>query len=226
MTQKAIGRKLVDLLADYMKGFEFKPDLSSTGFVRTTEGALCLYQFPIYDEVMLTTGERGFSAEPMVWISIGEIENVYREVTLNKYLTKKTDFKTVGNRIADILANPDGIYRKRNNSLELYIFKEENIEYVAGELFRYFKETALPYFLNYHTVAAVDDLINTNPADYKVHMLNDNYRILKGTIAAKLNNNPHLDEVIRIYDKQLVERNMLDETKEEMRRIKEYFDIR
>jgi hypothetical protein len=35
-----------------------------------------------------------------------------------------------------------------------------------------------------------------------------------------LNNHPALHDLIRIYEMQLVERAMLDETKEEMKRLK------
>lgn len=50
-------------------------------------------------------------------------------------------------------------------------------------------------------------------------MQNNNYRILKGIIAAKLNNNPNLEELIKIYDRQIVDRDMYNAT-EEMQRLK------
>jgi hypothetical protein len=42
---------------------------------------------------------------------------------------------------------------------------------------------------------------------------------LKGLIAAKLNGNPKLDELVSIYDKQILERDMYN-TVEEMERLR------
>jgi hypothetical protein len=83
-----------------------------------------------------------------------------------------------------------------------------------------FKQVAFPYCLTNAIVTMVNKIINTNPNDYKVHTMNDNYRILKGIIAAKLNNNPDLEEVIRIYGKQIVDRDMYNATGNEQ--IKKY----
>ena len=46
-----------------------------------------------------------------------------------------------------------------------------------------------------------------------------NYRILKGIIAAKLNKNPKMGEIIKIYEKQIVDRDLYNCT-EELKRLK------
>ena len=91
---------------------------------------------------------------------------------------------------------------------------------VAEKLLNGFKQVAVPYFLNNSSVARIDQLINTKPEECKVHTQDDNQRIIKGIIAAKLNNNPSLEKLIRIYDQQLIDRDMLKETMEEMIRLK------
>lgn len=157
--------------------------------------------------------------EPYIWLGVKEIEKYYKLITINKELKTDVNFVTIGNGIANLLANPDGLYAHRNKSLDLHVFDERHIPMVATQLLKQFKEVALPYCLNNASVAMVDKLVNTKPDEYKVHTMNDNTRILKGIIAAKLNNNPHLEELIKIYDKQIADRDMYNAV-EEMERLK------
>jgi len=224
MTQKEVLRKIIDLLTSELQAFYFEPNYKEQGFVRKNNDTLFVYQFLIYNRTVLKTGAKGFLIEPYIWINVREIEKYYREITLNTIIKTDADFITIGNSIANLLANPDGLYAHKNKSLDLHVFDERHIPIVAAQLLKEFKEVALPYCLNNATVAMVDKLVNTKPNDYKVHMQNDNYRILKGIIAAKLNNNPHLDELIKIYDTQIIDRDMYNAT-EEMQRLKEILPI-
>lgn len=174
----------------------------------------------IYNRTVLNTGAKGFLIEPYIWVGVKGIEKYYKKITINKELKTDVNFVTIGNSIANLLANPDGLYAHKNKSLDLNVFEERHIPIIAVQLLKQFKEVALPYCLNNATVTVVDKLINTKPNEYKVHTMNDNTRILKGIIAAKLNNNPHLDELIKIYDKQIVDRDMYNAT-EEMQLLKE-----
>lgn len=219
MTQKEVLRKLFDLLSNEMKVYDFEVSHKEQGFIRKTTNAVFFYQVLIYNRTVIKTGAKGFLIEPYIWINVKEIEKYYRSITLNTVIKTDVDFITIGNSIAGLLSNPDGLYLHKNKSLDLHVFEEKHIPIVAEQLLKRFKEVALPYCLNNATVAMVDKLINTKPDEYKVHMRNDNYRILKGLIAAKLNNNPYLEDIINIYDKQIVDRNMYN-AKEEMERLK------
>lgn len=225
MTQKEVLRKLVDSLSNEMKVYDFEPSYKEQGFIRKTNNAIFLYQFLIYSRTIIKTGKKGYLIEPYIWINVKEIEKIYREITLNKVIKSDTDFKTIGNSVAGILANPDGLYKNRNKSLDLFVFEEKHMAHVGVELFKRFKGVALPYFLNNGNVPTVDKLINTKPNEYKVHTQNDNHRIIKGIIAAKLNNNPSLNELIDIYYEQLLERDMLSNTKKEMSRLRDLLSI-
>lgn len=220
MTQKEVLRKIIDLLTPELKAYDFQPSYKEQGFIRRTENAMFFYQLLIYNRTVLKTGAKGFLIEPYIWAGVKEIEKYYKQITINKELKTDVNFVTIGNGIANLLANSDGLYAHKNKSLALHVFDERHIPIVAAQLLKQFKEVALPYCLNNATVAMVDKLVNTKPDDYKVHTMNDNYRILKGIIAAKLNNNPHVDELIKIYDKQIVDRDMYNAT-EEMQRLKE-----
>jgi len=207
-----------------MKAYAFIPSSQKQGFIRKTDNAIFFYQLLIYNRTVIKTGAKGFLIEPYIWVNVKEIERYYREITLNTILKNESDFVTIGNSIANLLANPDGLYEKRNQSLNLHVFEEGHIPLVAAQLLKQFNEVALPYCLNNATISMIDKLVNIKPDDYKVHMRNDNYRILKGLIAAKLNNNPHLEELIKIYDKQIEERDMYNCT-EEMSRLKSILPV-
>lgn len=225
MTQKEVLRNIINSITHEMRVFDFEPSYKDQGFIKKKSDALILYQLLIYNRTVIETGEKGFKIEPYLWINVMEIEKYYKEITLNQELKNDADFVTIGNSIAALVANPDGIYRYRNKSMDLFVFDEKDINFVGTQLLKHFREIALPYSIANSSIAMVDKLINTKPEEYKVHTQNDNYRILKGIIAAKLNKNPLISELIDVYDRQLVERNMLGTTKEEMKRLKSIFPM-
>lgn len=220
MTQKQVARKLIDLLTPELRPFDFEPSYKEEGFIRQTGGAFFLYQFLVYNRTILGSGIKGYLIEPYIWITVKEIEKYYKQITSNTELKTEVDWKTIGNSLANIMANPDGLYKKRNKSLDLLVFEEKHIRPVAARLLKHFKEVALPYCLTNGSITMVDKIVNSKPDEYKVHMQNDNFRIIKGIIAAKLVGNPNLDKIIKIYDKQIVDRDMYNAT-EEMGRLKE-----
>ncbi|MBV7533954.1 hypothetical protein [Chitinophaga sp. sic0106] len=203
-----------------MKVFGFSPSIKEQGFVKKEKGSICLYQFLVYDRTFIKTGAKGVLVEPYIWIGVDEIEKHYKKITLNTELKKETDFITIGNSVASILHNPDGLYKKRNESLNLLITEDSQVEAIASELLNQFKKVALPYCELNSSVARVDELLNFMPNEYKVNAANDIFRITKGVIAAKLNNNPSLNVLIDIYDQQLIERDMDELHKQEMERLK------
>lgn len=220
MTRKSVLRSVFETLKNEMKLYDFVPNISEQYFIRKQKLSIFTYQLLIYDRTNIKTGEKGFQIEPYVWINVKEIEIFYKEITQNTELNKDADFVTIGNSIANLKANPDGINNERNQSLDLFIFEEKNIPYVSWELMKHFKETAFPYMLSNDTFARVDEILNKNPYEYCVHMSNDIYRFIKGLIAAKLNKNPEADKLLSIYGDLIIQRDMPDYCKEEMDRLK------
>lgn len=225
MTQKELTRKLIDLLSTKMSIFNFKPQTKEQGFVRKEESATFFYYFLIYNRTNIKTGARGYQIEPYCDISISGIEKYYKEININKELKSEWDFITLGNSIANLLANPDGINRKRNQSLDLYVFEERHIKLIADELLKQFNKVAMPYFLANNSISKVDELLNKHPKEYCVHMNNDLFRFIKGIIAAKLNDNSNVDQLLQIYDHLIIEREMPKDCKEEMERLKSILPI-
>lgn len=221
MTQKEIIRKVLQLLEVELESFAFKLKINQQGFFRRNGDATFFYYFLIYNELNIKTGERGFLLEPYADINISLIEEYYKEVTLNTELKNEWDFITIGNSIADLVANPDGINRKRNQRLNLLIFEERDIQPVVIELLKQFKQVALPYFLANNKIKRVDELLNVHPKEYSVHMYNDIFRFIKGLIAAKLNNNANFDNLMSIYNKLIIERDMPEYCMVELDRLKQ-----
>ena len=84
-----------------------------------------------------------------------------------------------------------------------------------------FKEFALPYFLENNSIRRVDELFNSHPREYTVHMPNDLFRFAKGVIAAKLNGNPKVESLLKTYNTLIDERDMPDNCRIEMKRLEE-----
>lgn len=220
MTQKEVLRKIIDLLTSELKVFDFNPLYKEQGFYRKDNFVIFFYDFLIYNRTILKSGAKGFLIEPYATIHISEIEKYHNKITTNEMYKKDWSHSTIGNSVANLFANPDGINRKKNQSLDLHVFDERHIPLVAEQLLIQFKNFSLPFFLNNNTIERADELLNKHPIEDCVYMNNDNYRIIKGIIAAKLNNNPNLDELIKIYDKQIADRDMYNAV-EEMQRLKE-----
>ncbi|MCW3466430.1 hypothetical protein [Chitinophaga nivalis] len=220
MTQKKVLRDLIELLQPKLSPFNFKPNLKEQGFFRKDEHATYFYFFNIYNRTVIQTGEKGYLIEPNAKIGIQAIERYYKEITVNSYLTSEWNFTTLGNNIANLLANPDGINRQRNKSLDLLIFTETDLYEVATEIYNKFTNVAMPYFLMNNTISRVDELLNSYPKEYSVHLVNDLWRFIKGLIAAKLNNNPKLHQLIETYSNLLIERDMDPDCFQEMENLK------
>lgn len=221
MTQKGVIRKALEMMQAKLGAFDFKLNIAEQGFWREDGDVTYFFFFLIYNEVYVNSGQKGFQLVPYAKTHLAPVEKYYKQITVNTYLKTKWDFITIGNSIADLIANPDGINRKRNQSLDLYVFDEAHIGPVVNEMINKFKEVALPYFLTNNTVKRIDELLNEYPTKYSVHMYNDLFRFVKGIIAAKLNNNPDVDRLLAIYNSLIIERDMPENCKIEMARLEE-----
>jgi hypothetical protein len=220
MTEKEITKKIFEHISPQIENFHFEPDLKNQWLVNKTSDTVCVYDIHFYEQTNIKTGSKGFLIEPYIWINVKAIEIFYKEVTINKELKTDTDFKTLGTRIAELIANPDGIHKKWNQSLNLFVFEEIHIKEVGKKLIEHFEKIVFPYYTNNANIKMVDHLLNKNPTEYCVHMSNDLLRFIKGLIAAKLNKNLKLEQLFKIYEGLIVARDMPSDCKEEMRRLK------
>jgi len=71
------------------------------------------YDLLIYNRTAIRSGVKGFLIEPYATIHISEIEEYHNELTTNEAYKKDWSHSTIGNSVANLLANPDGINRKK-----------------------------------------------------------------------------------------------------------------
>lgn len=64
---------------------------------------------------------------------------------------------------------------------------------------RFYEEYAVPFFEKYNSVDAIDKLLNENPSEKVIYLDDLGWRIIKGLIAAKLNNNSKYNELRDYY---------------------------
>jgi hypothetical protein len=124
MTKKEVVQGIFDYLTKELTFFDFKAEIKNQRFIKRTPTAVFIYDILFYDRTNIKTGAKGFLVEPYIWINIKEVEGIYKEVTVNTELKKETDFITLGESIAELRTNSDGIHRKWNESLNLFVFDD------------------------------------------------------------------------------------------------------
>ena len=220
MRKKEIIENIYSQLEPDFRNFGFKWHKKTESFLSVRPDAIFNYTMNFYTRTVLKTGEKGFLVEPFIWITNNAIENIYKDITLLEPFEVEHDYISLGNSVANLKANPDGINRNRNQSLDLFVFEEKNINYVGWEIKKHFNELAIHYFLANSSVKAIDSILNKHPYEYCVHMNNDNFRFIKGLIAAKLNHNPNFSHLMEVYTKLIYDRDMSKICKEELSRFK------
>lgn len=134
-------------------------------------------------------------------IKLLDIEHIYKSVTTidgRPYLTLGNDFLILRNKKDDFdyKKNPTTYWLIENsNDLENFIFNFKSN----------FEEIILPYFNENSTIERVDYLLNSYPLKMSIHNYIYPLRANIGIIAAKLNNNPNFNDLIKIYEKELDE---------------------
>lgn len=64
---------------------------------------------------------------------------------------------------------------------------------------KFYNEFAVPFFEKYKSVDAIDKLLNEKPSEKVIYCDDLGWRIIKGLISAKLNNNPKYNELRDYY---------------------------
>ena len=76
---------------------------------------------------------------------------------------------------------------------------EEDIKEWGKIVRKFYEEYAVPFFEKYNAVDAIDKLLNDNPTERVIYCDDLGWRIIKGSIVAKLNNNPKYNELKDYY---------------------------
>lgn len=110
--------------------------------------------------------------------------------------------------IEGVVFDEKGIYDTLGTGTASY-FNELNYRYkiktledikLWGVIVRkFYHEFAIPFFEKYNSVDAIDKLLNEKPSEKVIYCDDLGWRIIKGLISAKLNNNPRYNELRDYY---------------------------
>lgn len=110
--------------------------------------------------------------------------------------------------IEGVIFDEKGIYDTLGTGTASY-FNELNYRYKIKTLEdikswgvilkKFYNEFAIPFFEKYNSVDAIDKLLNEKPSEKVIYCDDLGWRIIKGLISAKLNNNPKYNELRDYY---------------------------
>ena len=181
------------------EGFEYK----KTSNEYCCKKGDCTY---IYN-MMLTAWSTSYSITVRLWISQGQIEDIY-ELILGKSRVKVTFDQDILERL---YYSPDGRKNGKGENLGIWLANNEDIYPTIETLKNYYHQIAKPYFDRFKTLEAFDDFINNPPFEYSPAYVGTytNERCMKGLIVAKLVNNSDYEKLEAIYD-ELIKRTLSD----------------
>lgn len=122
---------------------------------------------------------------------------------IQKILYKIEDVSQVADSYGSTVGSGTSDYFNETN-YRYKIKTEEDIKEWGKIVRKFYEEYAVPFFEKYNSVDAIDKLLNEYPAEKVIYCDDLGQRIIKGLIAAKLNNNPKYNE-LRDYYKSEVE---------------------
>lgn len=157
------------------------------------------------------------SVDVRLAISQREIETILEKI-IGKLRYKYTFWREIGR----IYKSPDG-RQIVNGNLAILLLQDEDIEAAIETLEGYYKTIAKPYFERYHSLKAIDNIINNPPFEHCPAHVGGSFdnRCMKGLIVARLVNNPNYDQLVAIYDEE-IKGTMSAESIENYYKVREY----
>ena len=140
--------------------------------------------------------------KPEIRIKIAKIENIYKSITS----VIERPYLTLGNHLFEIMRYIDkGEEVGMGEKPDWKVIDETDIKKLVEVIPEYLEEILIPYFDENNTVARVDYLLNKYPNELSLHNYLYPLRANIAIIAAKLNQNPKYEELVKLYDKELNE---------------------
>ena len=195
MKVNEIARQITSSISSSIETYGFKLNHNTNEFKRRINHATQIFELVFYKE------GNYLKIKPEVRIKIKPIEDIYQQVS------KRGDvYRTLGNDLFEILRYIDCGEETGKGEQYYWIIKDdESINKLIKIIPEYFKETILPYFENNSTLSKVDELLNKYPRELSIHNWLYPLRANLAIIAAKLNNNPKFEELVKIYEEELKE---------------------
>ncbi|MDI9364936.1 MAG: hypothetical protein QM541_08290 [Flavobacterium sp.] len=205
-----IKEKIALLLNERLKqnGFVYKK--TSNEFIISEND--CIFIF----NMLLTAWSDHYSLGVRLYISQKKVEKIYEDIL------GKSHKLTIGNSIERISKSSDG-REVINGDMVILLIQDEDLEAAVETLERYYNDIAKPYFEQYQTLDAINDIMNNPPFEYCPAHVGGNFddRCMKGLIVARLVDNPNYEHLVAIYDEAIKE-TMNTKSIENYYRVREY----
>jgi len=177
--------------------YDFTYNQKEYSFIREIDDGKQSFYFLINEKT------DGIYIEPRWAIQITSMLNVYHQITL-KDKASWADTTVLDNSLGQLIEYIDENNENGSGKRMRYLIaKDEDVEILQKVIPIRFEEYVLPYFNKNSSIERIDELLNTSPQRLVIHHWLNPHRAIMGIIAAKLNNNPKLDELIMIYGQKL-----------------------
>ncbi|ANH81960.1 hypothetical protein A8C56_14165 [Niabella ginsenosidivorans] len=176
-------------------GFDFIK--RKNAFQRTTTDCVQSFYFLIHKN------EDGVFIEPRWSIKIPSILDIYHKVA-TKEKQYYEDTPVLENSLGELIEYFDnGNTTGSGKSMEYLVETEDDIQTLIKVIPKRFEKYVLSYFNKNSTVDQIDKLLNENPRKLSIHQWLYPLRACMGLIAAKIMNNPRINELVDIYEQEL-----------------------
>lgn len=206
MIKQDLQRKVQLILNDYLRSFGFNLNKGKNEFKRVDNLAEDIIGLAFFKE-----DDGSIFLEVRIGVYIIPIENIYKEICLKDFKYSIVNY-TLGNNIFEVIdffESGESIGGENVNK-KFLISTNEDLLILEKVLIKRITQFAFKYFENYSTVECVDKLLNEKPKELSIHNFIYPIRACKAIIAARLNNNPMLSELISIYQEELEEANPIN----------------
>ncbi|MDR2992409.1 MAG: hypothetical protein LBV11_00995 [Bacillus cereus] len=133
-----------------------------------------------------------FNIGTYISLSVISIDNI-QQIILNEERIIE-NYATIGTNISSYFGELNYRY---------HIKTIEDVKEWGKIVRKFYNEYVLPFFEKYSTVEAIDKLLNDNPSEKVIYCSDLSWRIIKGLIAAKLNNNPQYNDLRNYYKSEV-----------------------
>jgi len=205
------SKEIITGIAPAFTSQGFNVDFKEREFSREQNGCLQLFTLLFYDKGDI------IKIEPIIRIKIKHIEDIYHHISIDH----NDIFSTLGNDLFSIIEYYDeGCETGGSSGTRWVIRDKKSIRKLIKVIPKYFEREILRYFEENSSVARADELLNQYPREISIHNWLYPMRACLAIIAAKLNDNPKYDELIKIYEEELEE--ALESYKQDFIKLKKF----
>ena len=176
---------LFQCIRQYLSAEDFRLDAKRSIFVRRYEGTTEIFY------VTCTNAKPGHWVTPGVGLRFGTVEEIFHRTSGWDPKFQK-DTNTVGTQVGVLI---DG----KGTSCRFLLESESEIAFVTEKVVSVFRKFALPYFVQFGSLAAIDAELNDHPAERSVNSSLAWFRCSRGLIVAKLTGRPDYEQLATFY---------------------------